>query len=285
MRYAIISDIHGNLPALTSVFDDLEQRNVDTIICLGDVVGYYADSHAVIAYLRDRLREQPYQTGEHTTHGPLWLSGNHEYGLLNKISTQNFSEVARMTLDQTRRELSEDAQAFLASLPQTIDLQLTSELCATFVHATPSDPVGVSGYIESTEDARLAIEELRSQLCIVGHTHRPGIFHATNRTIGNIRLWKQINIGRHFPDSLATPIPLPLPAVINSGSVGQPRDGDNRASYGILDVTQELPTLTIYRVAYNIDETIKRIRSWLQDQPDTFWDSPSSLSQRLKQGL
>lgn len=285
MRYAILSDIHGNLAALKSVLHDLEQHHIDAMICLGDVVGYYADSQAVIDVLRERLHDHPYNHNGRTEHGSLWLSGNHEHGLLNKIAAASFTKVARQTLEQTYRELTPDAIQLLESLPETIEIQLMPDLRATLVHATPADPVGASGYIENAEDARLALKELSTPLCIVGHTHRPSIFYATRRMIGGTPLWKEIFIGAHFPNTLATPHVLQLPAVINPGSVGQPRDGDNRASYGILEISEQSLSFTIYRVAYDIDDTIRRVQAWLQDVPDTFWNGPGSLSQRLKQGL
>ncbi|NJL53988.1 metallophosphoesterase family protein [bacterium] len=288
MRYAIISDIHGNLAALTSVLQDLEQRSVDAVVCLGDVVGYYADSQAVIDMLRDHLRNYTYSINGQECEGQLWLQGNHERGLLDHHVARHFTDTARKTLEQTRSDLAPESLELLGNLPEKMMLQLTSALRATLVHATPSDPVGVIGYIENAEDARLAIQELEERntpLCIVGHTHRPSIFYATDRIIGATRMWKEIFIGENFVNTVATPHELRLPAVINPGSVGQPRDGDNRASYGILDVTQQVPTFTIYRVVYNIDDTVQRVQAWLRDVPDSFWDHPGSLTQRLTRGL
>lgn len=153
MRYALISDIHGNLAALECVLADLETRNVDAVICLGDVVGYYADSQAVIDVLQNRLQKHKYYTNGTEHEGWLWLQGNHEKGLLDETVASCFTDTARKTLAQTRSELSPEMLNLLECLPEMIELQLTASLRATLVHATPSDPVGVYGYIENAEDA------------------------------------------------------------------------------------------------------------------------------------
>ena len=108
---------------------------------------------------------------------PLWVAGNHEWGLLNRIEAYQFSPAARTALTRTQADLPAATTRFLAGLPQRIELDLGDDLSATIVHAAPSDPVGATGagYIENSEDAQDAAQAFHSQICLVGHTHYPRI--------------------------------------------------------------------------------------------------------------
>src|SRR5690349_20881353 len=145
MRYAILSDIHANLPALLAVLDDLAAQSIDTALCLGDTVGYYADAAAAIALLRDLLAPRDCIADGRPATAPLWVAGNHEWGLLSRIDAYQFSPAARTALARTQADLPAATTSFLAGLPQRIEADLGDGLSATIVHAAPTDPVGATG--------------------------------------------------------------------------------------------------------------------------------------------
>src|SRR5215211_4019599 len=104
MRYAILSDIHANLPALRAVLDDLAVQSINATICLGDAVGYYADGAAVIAQLRDLVSPRACTADGRPATLPLWVAGNHEWGLLKRIDAYQFSVAARAALARAQAD-------------------------------------------------------------------------------------------------------------------------------------------------------------------------------------
>jgi len=284
MRYAILSDIHANLPALRAVLDDLASQSINAAICLGDTVGYYADSTAVIALLRDLLTPHACAADGQPTSVPLWVAGNHEWGLLNRIEAYQFSPAARTALTHTRADLPAATTRFLAGLPQRIEIDLGDGLPATLVHAAPSDPVGATGagYIENSEDAQEAASAFHSQICLVGHTHYPRI----------CREWRHAESGR-LSWATTDVFEEVLPGgscvfgaerlILNPGSVGQPRDGDPRASYAILDTAAR--SFAVRRIAYDIQAAQARARSWLTRAPAQLLNGHGGLAERLQRGI
>ncbi|MEO7909468.1 MAG: metallophosphoesterase family protein [Roseiflexaceae bacterium] len=284
MRYAIISDIHANLPALHAVLDDMATQSIDATICLGDAIGYYADGTAVIALLRDLLAARDCSADGQPTTLPLWVAGNHEWGLLNRIEAYQFSPAARTALTRTRADLPADTTKFLADLPQQIEAQLGDDLIATIVHAAPNDPVGATGagYIENSEDAQEAAQAFHSQICLVGHTHYPRICREIKHGESGRLSWTTTDV---FEDV--------LPGgccefgserlILNPGSVGQPRDGDPRACYAILDSAAR--SFAVRRVEYDIRATQSRVRSWLKRTPDELLNGHGGLAERLLRGI
>src|SRR3954471_21716438 len=135
MRYAIVSDIHANLPALRAVLDDLAAQSIDTTICLGDTVGYYADGAAAIHLLRDLAAPRGCTADGRPAAAPLWVAGNHEWGLLKRIEPYQFSLAARTALARMQPELPAETVSLLAGLPQRIEADLGDGLTATIVHA------------------------------------------------------------------------------------------------------------------------------------------------------
>jgi predicted phosphodiesterase len=284
MRYAILSDIHANLSALRAVLDDLANQSIDATICLGDAVGYYADSAAVIALLRDVALPQVCAADRRPATLPLWVAGNHEWGVLNRIEAYQFSLAARTALTRTQADLPAATARFLASLPQRIELELGDGITATLVHASPSDPIGTTGagYIENSEDAQEAAQSFGSQLCLVGHTHYPRICRELTHAEHGRVSWATIDV---FEDV--------LPGgycefggerlILNPGSVGQPRDGDPRASYAILDTAAR--SFAVRRVAYDIQATQARARGWLTRAPAELLSGHGGLAERLSRGI
>src|SRR5262249_53872108 len=194
MRYAILSDIHANLPALRAVIDDLVSQSIDATICLGDTIGYYADGAAVIAPLRELVAPRDCIADDRPATKPLWVAGNHEWGLLNRIEAYQFSPAARAALART--DLPAAAKRFLAGLPQRIEAELGDGLAATIVHAAPGDPVGAMGasYVENSEDAQDAAQAFRTQICLVGHTHYPRICREIQRGASGRLGWDTVEV-------------------------------------------------------------------------------------------
>src|SRR3990172_12337150 len=155
MKYAIISDIHGNLEALESVLDDIERRKVDSILCLGDIIGYGPNPNECVELIKSKAK--------------IILAGNHDYAPLGKIDISYFNPWARSAIEWTRGELSEESVEFLLSLP------LKAEIDGfTIVHATPYHPQEWN-YIITIGDAIKNFPEFKNQICFIGHSHVPMI--------------------------------------------------------------------------------------------------------------
>lgn len=270
MRYAILSDIHGNLPALEAVLRDMEAEAtaepIGAIFFLGDAIGYYADSSAVVARLHQRLKPL---SARHRVNGRWqsgkvlpWLAGNHEWGLIGRIPEEYFGQQALITLRQTQQDLSNRTQAWLGSLPEWLELELADGLRATLLHAAPHDPVGATGagYVENSADASKAAQGLNTetQICIVGHTHYPRICYEHTSYDGP--KWEVVPAFM-LPNALYQFRHERL--ILNPGSVGQPRDGEPLAAYAILDTRAR--TFRVRRVPYDIAETQARTRAWLRE--------------------
>lgn len=219
MRYAIIADIHSNLTAFNAVLDDMEQRGgVNEIWCLGDIVGYGPDPHECI----ERLRQY--------TH--VCVAGNHDWAAIGKISTADFNPDAALACQWTARQLSQKDVKYLKKLPLVIDKDIFK-----LVHGSPREPIWE--YIMSTGIARENFTFFQSPYCLVGHTHVPLVFKEEDGACTFSRL--AANIGLALGESRL---------IINPGGVGQPRDGDHRASYALYDSDTKM--LRLYRITYDI---------------------------------
>jgi len=219
MKCAIIADIHSNLTAFEAVLDDMERRGgVDELWCLGDVVGYGPDPHGCIA----RLRQY--------TH--VCVAGNHDRAAVGKISTADFNPDAALACQWTAQQLSQKDIKYLEKLPLTIDKDNFK-----LVHGSPREPIWE--YIMSTGIARENFRFFQSPYCLVGHTHVPLVFREEDGACSFSRL--VANVGLALGESRL---------IINPGGVGQPRDGDPRASYALYDSDTKM--LRLYRVTYDI---------------------------------
>jgi diadenosine tetraphosphatase ApaH/serine/threonine PP2A family protein phosphatase len=222
MRIAIMSDIHANLAAFEAVLADAGP--VDGIWNTGDAVGYGPQPRECIA----RLREA----------GAVWVAGNHERAATGAIGTDDFNPAAAVAAQWTGAQLTGDDKALLDSLPETAQ-QGDFTLC----HGTLRDPIW-----EYLSDMNAALGHLslqRTPFALVGHTHVPALVTETPDGCELERLW----------DGEVVALTGDVRLVLNSGSVGQPRDGDERASYGIYD--SEAATFTLHRVEYDIAATQK----------------------------
>jgi predicted phosphodiesterase len=222
MRYAIIADIHANLAAFTAVLDDIERGGgADEFWCLGDIVGYGPDPHQCIELLRQRRH--------------ICVVGNHDLAAIGKIDTSLFNPDATRACHWTAQQLSAGDIKYLEKLPLT-----ANKGDFTMVHGSPREPI--FEYVSSTSLATQNFSFFQSRYCLVGHSHVPVVFKYIDGSCSASR----------FTPSIAVALGRSR-AIINPGGVGQPRDGDSRASYAIYDSQTNL--VKLYRVRYNIEVT------------------------------
>jgi len=226
MRYAIIADIHANLAAFEAVLGDIERKGgVDELWCLGDIVGYGPDPCRCIELLRE--------------YNPVCVVGNHDHATIGKINLSYFNPYAAAACEWTAGQLSQDDIEYLEGLPLTVE---KDEFL--LVHGSPADPV--MEYVMSTGIAAKNFDFFQSKYCLVGHTHVPAAFKEEKGTCLSVNL--SPGIGMVLGASRM---------IINPGGVGQPRDGDPRASYAIYD--SEGRVFRLYRIPYDISATQDRM--------------------------
>jgi len=239
--FAVLSDIHSNLEALTTVLADIEERGIETIYCLGDVVGYGPNPKECLDLIIERSR---------------WcVLGNHDYAVFYEPT--NFNYGAEQASFWTREVLEteevrhdgDNRWRFLGELPmrRTLRTKLgTSRATIDFVHASPRRPVNEYIFPDDvyTNPAKVRLLFERVQhICFVGHTHMPGVFLDEPDF--------------YLPDELGNVYPIidGEKAIINIGSVGQPRDKDNRASYVYVNENE----VHFVRIKYEFETTVKKI--------------------------
>lgn len=220
MRYAIFSDVHGNLQALESVAKRMDQLKVDRRICLGDVVGYGGNPNECV--------ERVAQIAD------LTIAGNHDHAVLGTTDVGYFNSNAQAAVFWTREILRERSREFLGDLPL-----VAGEGYLFFVHGSPREPERWH-YVLSTPEADLNFEYFDTDLCLIGHSHRP--FLATKRGEDQCTV-RALNEDRILIEEGSR-------YIVNEGSVGQPRDGDPRACFLILDAEER--SAKIERVPYDI---------------------------------
>ncbi len=243
MRYLIISDIHANFTAFEAVLDSA--GDFDKIWCLGDLVGYGPDPNECINQLREF---------DH-----ICVAGNHDWAVLGRLDLEDFNPDAQQASRWTQSQLTPENRAYLEGLPTAL-----IEEGFTLAHGSPRQPVWE--YVLYPSVARTNFEHFGTQFCFIGHTHIPIIFQLVPQEFGK------------YCHMVQPPLNGPLPLgeyrlIINSGSVGQPRDGDPRASYALLDI--EHLTIEYRRVSYAIKETQQRMAEA---------DLPARLISRLSYG-
>jgi diadenosine tetraphosphatase ApaH/serine/threonine PP2A family protein phosphatase len=226
MRYAILGDIHGNLAAFEAVLRHAGDRGgFDKIWCLGDVVGYGPDPRECI----ERLRQF-----EH-----VCVVGNHDLAAIGKMGTAEFNPVAALACHWTAQQLAAEDIDYIQSLP----LSLCQD-SFTLVHGSPREPIWE--YLMSIEAAQDNFAHFETAYCLVGHSHVPLIFEL----IGDKVAYRMFSEGTELRLGKRR-------LIINPGGVGQPRDGDPRASYVLYDT--EAQTIYHYRVEYDIPATQKKM--------------------------
>jgi len=226
MRYAIISDIHGNVEALKAVLEDIDSRSIDTIVCAGDIVGYYPDPEECVELVRARVRYS--------------VVGNHDYAAIGRIDTRNFTYYAYAAMEWTKTRLSAEAKKYLGSLPLTLEVD-----GLFFTHSSPSNPQDFIYVFPDSEEAIFeAFNSLVRRINFIGHTHWPSIM-----------VQDDDRIVLHADDTIT--VKDSLYYLINVGSVGQPRNFDPRSCYAIYDT--DSGAIALHRVSYDFEVTQKKV--------------------------
>ena len=240
MIIRVISDVHANLQALEAVVAHWQGRPADLTVCLGDVTGYGADPAACLEIVRSEA--------------DLVLMGNHDSGICGMSPLDWFNNLGVAAIEWQRPILEKtggDAIPWLSGLPLEARVE-DLFLC----HAYPPDP-GSWRYVLHAHDAIRTARALPGTICLVGHTHLPCVWSAS----GDV----DVSPSGRLDESTC---------IVNCGSVGQPRDGDPRAAYLILD-TQAM-TFRHVRVSYDVEEAAARIRAA---------GLPERLASRLSRGM
>ncbi len=230
MRYAIVSDIHGNFDALQAVLAAAKKIGYDLLICLGDVVGYGAEPNECVQLLRDS--------------NSRILAGNHDHAAIGCLNLDFFNEYARQAALWTREQLTPESVEWLKKAPF---VEHYPSFAAT--HSTLHSPE-LFNYILTLLDARLTFELLDKPICFIGHSHMAVTFFSTEPitySMGNI-----FDVNEAYK------------MIVNVGSVGQPRDEVPMACFAVYD-TNSL-TIQLYRAEYDIRAAAQKIlRAGLPD--------------------
>jgi diadenosine tetraphosphatase ApaH/serine/threonine PP2A family protein phosphatase len=220
MRYLVLSDIHANLEALDQVL--AVAGTFERTLVLGDLVGYGADPNAVIA----RVRDLPHLTT---------IRGNHDKVAAGLTSVEGFNQLAKQAIQWTALALTPENRTWLAALPTgPVVVNDLVEIC----HGAPFDE---DFYVFDDLDAQRAIEAQRRPLCLFGHTHVPTVFTMNGQLMA---------LGPARTERFEVAIDPGTRYLVNCGAVGQPRDTDPRAAYGLLDMAAR--TIEIRRIPYDV---------------------------------
>jgi len=220
MKYLVISDVHANLEALEATLAKAGAH--DAVLVLGDLVGYGADPNAVI----DRIRQLPNAT---------IIRGNHDKVGAGIENVEAFNHLAKQAITWTASELTPGNRAWLAALPAgPVQIDSLVEIC----HGSPVDE---DVYIFDELDARQALSRSQRPLCLFGHTHVPAVYKYDT---------DYHPVGPPRGETFRLLLDGAAKYLVNCGAVGQPRDGDARAAFGMLDTNTG--SLTVIRTHYDV---------------------------------
>ncbi|MBN1460584.1 MAG: metallophosphoesterase family protein [Armatimonadetes bacterium] len=227
MIYGLISDIHGNLEALEVVLGEL--TDADGFLCLGDIVGYGADPGPCLT----RIRELP---------NLICVAGNHDLAAVGSYDLSWFNPFARAAIEWTAAKLTDEHASYLRSLPSTAHVD-----SALLVHGSLPNEMD---YITSPAEARLCFDAMPGDLAFVGHTHVAEYYETRRRSRfpQQVSLWSGGEI--RIQDRTRY--------IINPGAIGQPRDGNPAASFGVWDV--ESGAIAVRRVSYDVEAAQAKMR-------------------------
>lgn len=234
MRYLLLSDVHANLEALQAVLDHADKRGWDKILSLGDEVGYNPSPNEVMEIFCKYEDEGRLESV---------ILGNHDKVAVGQCNAENFNERARKSALWTQEQLLPEYVKWLESLA---DMAFVEEDIQV-VHGSPLDP---DAYISHPAEARFALDNLEPniRICFHGHTHLVMVHELVDK-----------NMNRLIPtqDEFVLDIDKNGKYLVNPGSVGQPRDNNSKAAYGIFDSKQS--RLWLYRVPYDIAAVQEKI--------------------------
>ncbi|HKG37984.1 MAG TPA: metallophosphoesterase family protein [Conexibacter sp.] len=242
MRVAIVSDVHANRHAFEAVLDAIEAADAEELWCLGDLVGYGAEPDACVELAR--------------RHVAVCLAGNHDLATCGKLPLDQFVRGAELSIGWTRDIIAPDSLAYLSTLePQRLDEAVE------LYHASPRNPVWE--YVLSPLQAELCLDRLDQRIACIGHSHMALSYCRRDGTPAS---------GGTCPEG--TQLDLAEGTwLLNPGSVGQPRDGDPRAAWMLLDTTAW--TAAFHRTDYDVAGAAAAIRAARL---------PDSLAERLAHG-
>ncbi|MGD2185499.1 MAG: metallophosphoesterase family protein [Desulfobacterales bacterium] len=243
-KIAIISDIHGNMEAFEQVLTDIEKFNVDAVISLGDNIGYGPEPDRVIKYIKK--------------HHISSVLGNHELAIIEPTYLSWFNVAAKRSLEKTLTLLSEPSIEFIT----TMKAYLTQYGCR-FVHGFPPDSPLTYSFQVSEGKTQKAFDELSERRCFIGHTHTLDLISCDGRRLD----FNCLKEGPHKLDPSRK-------YIISAGSVGQPRDGDNRSKYLIWDSSED--RLEVRFVTYDIAAVVRKIKEagLPQEHAQRLWGNP-----------
>lgn len=261
-RYAVLSDIHANLEALEAVLADADSAQVEAIWFLGDLVVYGPEPNECVARLHEAVGKD---------HWPgISVIGNNDWAivegktptltdLMTRVgevseAAQKYRDATTECHDWTKQILTPEHLTLLKDIPPGPKNVLTNSV---LVHASPCEPIGKDGdyltNVMEAEEAFWCLRERGNDICLFGHTHLTTLFRETrtDRHYQNCELQQRLNLtGKRIPLDGSR-------LLINPGSVGQPRDGDNRAAYAILD--DSTYTIEFRRVEYDRQTTLRKL--------------------------
>jgi len=241
MLYGIFSDIHSNLQAYEAFLDDAKKEKADKHICVGDIVGYGANPKECIELTRE-------------LNCPT-VCGNHDLAATGKIPKNRFNSSAKEAAIWTQGELQNSDKDYLNSLPF-----VHNEGEFTLVHGSLYLPEKFN-YVAGLNDAELCMNQQKTKLCFVGHSHVPGIFEKIEDNQVSMIIQTKIQLKENAQ------------YLVNVGSIGQPRDGDWKACYCLYDDAKDI--LHFKRLKYDVNAASKAIVDV---------GLPKHLSERLKHG-
>jgi predicted phosphodiesterase len=221
MRYAIISDLHANLEALTAVLEKIDAEGANRIICLGDLVGYYANPNECIKILHERNIK--------------CIAGNHDRAAIGVKEPSQFAEAAKRAIFWTRSKLTTDSARFLSSLPLSEVIDGRFLIVHAALHPEPNEDLRLTTKSEAAKSFNVLIRS-GVNICFFGHTHHSIVYEYRNCMLSEINQDRvKLDISAYY--------------MINPGSVGQSRDRDPKAAFLIFDADQQV--VQFYRVAYD----------------------------------
>ncbi|MFH1678697.1 MAG: metallophosphoesterase family protein [Candidatus Omnitrophota bacterium] len=218
MRLGVFSDVHSNLEALEAVLDAYKTEEIDIYFCIGDIVGYGANPVECTKIIQEIAR--------------ISVAGNHDQAAVGLFSLDYFNEWAKQALLWTQKKIDEDSRNFLAALRLVYENDFL-----TLVHGNLNAPAEfdcLADIFQAAETFRL----MKRQVCFIGHTHKCGVFVQDKNGRVDYKREMRINIQEESR------------YIVNVGSVGQPRDGDNKASYCVYDTIKQ--GISLKRVGYDI---------------------------------
>lgn len=228
MRLAVISDIHSNLDAFKAVMDDISKQAVDDVISLGDNIGYGAEPEEIIVNLNRYAISS--------------VLGNHELAILNEDYLKTFNPHARKALVINKNKLSDPAIDYISTLPPCL-----VRYGCRFVHGVPPDTVTIYIFNEPDQNLIRIMKQLKERITFVGHTHQLGVYE----------LYQGVLKKKIFLKSTVS-LAKSRRYIINTGSVGQPRDGYNEAKYVIWDSARN--NVEPRFVSYDYHKAAKKIK-------------------------